>query len=126
MSLYLRTWSEYVEYFNWRISGTDIYLLRWENSTAFLKHALIEEIDIGLMYYDITCIFRDETTLKNVFMTIWWFLDHLGKGHVSFWHQLASTVCRKISHFNVLLWNQWIKLNQTWLEWSLGDVLSKS
>ena len=27
-----------------------------------LKHALIEEIDIGLMYDDITCIFRDETT----------------------------------------------------------------
>jgi hypothetical protein len=27
-----------------------------------LKHALIEEIYIGLMYDDITCIFRDETT----------------------------------------------------------------
>jgi hypothetical protein len=27
-----------------------------------LRHALIEEIDIGLMYDDIKCIFRDETT----------------------------------------------------------------
>lgn len=63
MSLYLRTWFEYVEYFNWCITGIDIYLLRWDNSTACLKHALIEEIDIGIiMYDDITCMFRDQTT----------------------------------------------------------------
>ena len=31
----------------------------------------------------------------------------------------------KKSHLNLLLWNRWTKLNQTWQEWSLGRSLSK-
>ena len=54
------------------------------------------------------------------------FLAHLAKGHVSFCHHLASVVVRrKLSHLNLLLWNSWTKLNQTWQGWSLGESLSK-
>ena len=54
------------------------------------------------------------------------FLAHLAKGHVSFCHHLASGVVRrKLSHLNLLLWNCWTKLNQTWQGWSLGGSLSK-
>jgi hypothetical protein len=53
------------------------------------------------------------------------FLAHLAKGHVSFCHHLASIVRRKLSHLNLLLWNHWTKLNQTWQGWSLGGSLSK-
>ena len=53
------------------------------------------------------------------------FLPHLAKGHVSFCHHLASVVRRKLSHLNLLLWDPWTKLNQTWLGWSLGGSRSK-
>ena len=46
-------------------------------------------------------------------------------GHVSFWYHLASVVRRKLSHLNLLLWNPWTKLTQTWQGWSLGGSLSK-
>jgi hypothetical protein len=46
-------------------------------------------------------------------------------GHVSFCHHLASVVHRKLSHLNLLLWNPWTKLTQTWQGWSLGGSLSK-
>ena len=36
-----------------------------------------------------------------------------------------SVVCRKLSHLNLLLWNPWTELNQTWQGWSLGGSLSK-
>jgi hypothetical protein len=35
------------------------------------------------------------------------------------------SVRRKLSHLNLLLWNPWTKLNQTWQGWSLGGFLSK-
>ena len=59
--------------------------------------------------------------LRDVFF----FLAHLAKGHVSFCHHLASVVRRKLSHLNLLRWNPWTKLNQTWQGWSLGGSLSK-
>jgi len=31
----------------------------------------------------------------------------------------------KRSHLNLLLWNHWTKLNQTWQGWPLGGSLSK-
>jgi hypothetical protein len=31
----------------------------------------------------------------------------------------------KRSHLNLLIWNRWTKLNQTWQGWSLGGSLSK-
>ena len=36
-----------------------------------------------------------------------------------------SVVRCKLSHLNLLLWNPWTKLNQTWQGWSLGGSLSK-
>ena len=36
-----------------------------------------------------------------------------------------SVVRRKLSHLNLLLWNLWTKLNQTWQGWSLSGSLSK-
>jgi hypothetical protein len=41
------------------------------------------------------------------------------------WH--SSSVCRhrKLSHLNLLLWDPWTELNQTWQGWSLGGSLSK-
>jgi hypothetical protein len=38
---------------------------------------------------------------------------------------LPSVVRCKLSHLNLLLWNPWTKLNQTWQGWSLGGFLSK-
>jgi hypothetical protein len=49
----------------------------------------------------------------------------IGIFFVSFCHHLASVVRRKLSHLNLLLWNAWTKLNQTWQGWSLGGSLSK-
>jgi hypothetical protein len=50
----------------------------------------------------------------------------VAKGQVSFCHHLASVVvCHELSHLNLLLWNPWTKLNQTWQGWSLGGSLSK-
>ena len=40
------------------------------------------------------------------------------------WHP-SSSVHRKLSHLNLLLWNLWTKLNQTCQRWSLGGSLSK-
>jgi hypothetical protein len=36
-----------------------------------------------------------------------------------------SVVRHKLSHLNLLLWNPWTELNQTWEGWSLGGSLSK-
>jgi hypothetical protein len=36
-----------------------------------------------------------------------------------------SVVRHKLSHLNLLLWNPWTKLTQTWQGWSLGGSLSK-
>jgi hypothetical protein len=49
----------------------------------------------------------------------------LFKGQVSFCHHLASVVRRILSNLNLLLWNTWTKLNQTWQGWSLDGSLSK-
>ena len=61
----------------------------------------------------------------NPFLSTVRFLAHLAKGHVSFCHHLLSVIRRKLSHLNLLLWNPWTKLNQTWQRWSLGRSLSK-
>ena len=61
----------------------------------------------------------------NPFLSTVRFLAHLAKGHVSFCHHLSSVIRRKLSHLNLLLWNPWTKLNQTWQRWSLGGSLSK-
>jgi hypothetical protein len=39
------------------------------------------------------------------------------------WYWLSSF--RREEHLNLLLWNRWTKLNQTWQGWSLGGSLSK-
>jgi hypothetical protein len=69
--------------------------------------------------------------IKWLFLHTFCILAHLAKGHVSFCHHLASVrrrpsiVRRKLSHLNLLLWNPWTKLNQTWQGLSLGGSLSK-
>ena len=40
------------------------------------------------------------------------FFDYLAKGHVRICHHLASIVRRKLSHLNLLLWNQGVKIKQ--------------
>jgi hypothetical protein len=59
-----------------------------------------------------------------------WFEDFI----INYWGVLDTyfaikmasiVICRKLSHLNLLLWNPWTKLNQTWQGWSLGGSLSK-
>ena len=52
------------------------------------------------------------------------------EGHVSYCYSWASVVCRpsvvvNFSHLNLLLWNHWANLNQTWKGWSFGGPLSE-
>ena len=74
-----------------------------------------------------------ETLYKNIIFLLNYkkgygfitFLAHLAKGNVSFCHHLASVViCRKLSHFNLLLRNHWANCNQTLVEWSLDGPLT--
>ena len=57
------------------------------------------------------------------FIWFWWVF-------VSFYHPLESIVClssihHKLLHINLLLWNHWTKLHQTWPRWFLGCPLTK-
>jgi hypothetical protein len=59
----------------------------------------------------------EDTLLRNGF-----FSSPDPKGHVRYCHHLASVVRRpsvNFSYFNLLLWNNWTKLNQTWQKASI-------
>ena len=69
-------------------------------------------------------IFSSETT-GPIATKLWW------NGPWKFFFQPIYTdyanyaYFDKRSHLNLLLWNRWTKLNQTWQGWSLGGSLSK-
>ena len=48
------------------------------------------------------------------------FFDYLAKGHVRICLHLASIVRRKLSHLNLLLWNQGVKVKQNFTGMVLG------
>ena len=72
-----------------------------------------------------------QTRKTSVLLFIHSFLAHLAKGHVSFCHHVSSVVSPSsssvvsFSHFNLLLRNHWVNLDQTLVEWSLDGPLPK-
>ena len=61
-----------------------------------------------------------QTRKTSVLLFIHSFLAHLAKGHVSFCHHVSSVVSPwsssvvSFSHFNLLLRNHWVNLDQIW------------
>jgi hypothetical protein len=83
----------------------------------------LSPLEINSCWYSVTCLYY---TLHVGIHILIFFLAHLAKGNVGFWHHLASVIyCLSsvnFSHFNLLLWNPSAK----WTETIVGSIYGRS